>query len=135
LPWLISGRRKRSFQTGQFRAEQFESTLTRPTWVGIGRFRLYGIPELSSIGLIIEGEVYLWAPGIPHHCRCVVAAELLLPHKSTEKILHFLQLVAGGRSFSLSNNTHDEMRLRLSVQELGPRHSGHRLLAKKKARP
>jgi hypothetical protein len=94
-------------------------------WVGIGRFSLYGIPELSSIGLIIESEPCLWPTGVPYYRRCVVAAGLLPPHKTIEKILHFLQLVAGGRSFSLSNNTHDEMGLGLAVLELMPRHSGH----------
>jgi hypothetical protein len=43
----------------------------------------------------------------------------LLSHKTVEKVLHCVQLVAAGRSVSLRNNAHDKMRLRLSLEDLG----------------
>jgi hypothetical protein len=89
------------------------------------RFGLHGSGEPSGICFVNKREMHLRPSGIPHHCRCVIVAGLLLPHNTTKKVSDCVQLGAASRSFSLHNNAHDKVGSQLTVLDQTPRHSGH----------
>jgi len=82
-----------------------------------------------------ESEVDLWPTSLPDHRRRIIAVRALPPRKTPEDCQRCSRIIQAGRSVSLNYRAHDEVRLGLTVLKEMPRHFGHRLLEKKKARP